>query len=830
MDDYDDNDEYGVDKNNRRNGHANNLAAAAAIKLTRNIMTQLACDLNGTDQHSLDEFLRRFNLEDKLCSSRRKVDCTRKSLYRMPSGLCNNLKRPYDGNSHTAFGRLASPAYEDYVSEPRRKSVRGGQLPSCRRISLELGSKPVFNRVFNNHFTIFGQFIAHDTTLAVPVTDTYSTPITSCTCESKFNKDKCTVIDIPDDDPTLGGQKCMAFPATAQAFKDEVCSLGVKEQLNGNSHFIDLSSIYGSTTTMAQALRSDDGLLKSTRRYGTRILPPSQREGKSCSDGTSKYKCFAGGDSRLMINLLFTSIHTTFLRAHNDLATLIKSVFPPVNGNTIYEISRLATIGYFQKVVYADWLSMLLGPTYQDTFNALTRFTRTTYSSETKPVVFNEVATAAFRLHTLVRDLFSRCTPDGTRIDQLWLHDILHKVKYAYDIENYSLDSLLCGSFYDYGFNFDGNFAHQIHHRLFETVNSYGSLWRNDLAAINICRGREHGIPPFTKFWNRSTNKKAKDFKDLGYTINYSGIKLLKKVYKDVDDIDLFVGLNMEDPVPGAIVGPTSVYILRKQFDVLRDGDRFFYSHETSGLSPVCAIGLRLYPYRCFICSESEMQSVPYNPFKPPSHKNPLVKCNKCLVEFNLYVLLMCTPPSDPTVLKLQQRILYYFYLEHEKELKERILSVLPSSLSKDYPSAQYPGVPKGMNPMVPPKETKPVVPPTGSASEPILSQAQFAAMLAELTLLPSGDVFKQFETYKGYISTLADQVKNSRSKLSNPYLLQKILVDDPVVEPPVSEPESPEIPGEVESPEAPEGAESPEAPEGAESPEAPEGAESLGD
>ena len=49
------------------------------------------------------------------------------------------------------------------------------------------------------------------------------------------------------------------------------------------------------------------------------------------------------------------------------------------------------------------------------------------------PIVFNEVASAAFRLHTLVRDLFSRCTPDGKRIDQLWLQDISHKAKYAYE-------------------------------------------------------------------------------------------------------------------------------------------------------------------------------------------------------------------------------------------------------------------------------------------------------------------------------------------------------------------------------------------------------------
>jgi hypothetical protein len=48
-------------------------------------------------------------------------------------------------------------------------------------------------------------------------------------------------------------------------------------------------------------------------------------------------------------------------------------------------------------------------------------------------VVYNEVATAAFRCHTLVRDLFSRCTADGKRIDQLWLNDISHRSAFAYE-------------------------------------------------------------------------------------------------------------------------------------------------------------------------------------------------------------------------------------------------------------------------------------------------------------------------------------------------------------------------------------------------------------
>ena len=85
---------------------------------------------------------------------------------------------------------------------------------------------------------------------------------------------------------------------------------------------------------------------------------------------------------------------------------------------------------------------------------------------------------------------------------------------------------------YDYGFAYDGNFAHQIQHRLFETTSSYGQMRRTDLVAINICRGREHGIPSYNTFREHFGVKKAKYFEDLGDAINFDGIKLLKKLYK----------------------------------------------------------------------------------------------------------------------------------------------------------------------------------------------------------------------------------------------------------------------------------------------------------
>jgi peroxidase len=62
-----------------------------------------------------------------------------------------------------------------------------------------------------------------------------------------------------------------------------------------------------------------------------------------------------------MINLLFTGIQTMFLRAHNMIAKDLFLIHPDWSDNKIYEKTRRLTTGYFQKVVYDDWLPILLG-------------------------------------------------------------------------------------------------------------------------------------------------------------------------------------------------------------------------------------------------------------------------------------------------------------------------------------------------------------------------------------------------------------------------------------------------------------------------------------
>ncbi len=51
-------------------------------------------------------------------------------------------------------------------------------------------------------------------------------------------------------------------------------------------------------------------------------------------------------------------------------------------------------------------------------------------------------------------------------------------------------------------------------------------------------------------------------------------------IFRHPDDVDLFVGVNHENHLPDALVGPVSACIIGTQFRNLKYGDRFFYKHE----------------------------------------------------------------------------------------------------------------------------------------------------------------------------------------------------------------------------------------------------------
>ena len=96
-----------------------------------------------------------------------------------------------------------------------------------------------------------------------------------------------------------------------------------------------------------------------------------------------------------------------------------------------------------------------------------------------------------------------------------------------------------------------------------------------DLASLNIQRGRDHGLPSY--------NDVRRGF---GLTPRASFAEVssdpitqtrLASVYADVEEIDLWVGALAEDPFNGGHVGELAFEVITRQFEGLRDGDRYYY-------------------------------------------------------------------------------------------------------------------------------------------------------------------------------------------------------------------------------------------------------------
>lgn len=101
-----------------------------------------------------------------------------------------------------------------------------------------------------------------------------------------------------------------------------------------------------------------------------------------------------------------------------------------------------------------------------------------------------------------------------------------------------------------------------------------------DLPAINCQRGRDHGLPGFTKYLEALGLGQVTQFSDLLDTFSQSQIAKFQLVYKNVKDIDIFMGGITQKPAPGSRLGSVFTAILLKQFSAFRHGDRFWYERD----------------------------------------------------------------------------------------------------------------------------------------------------------------------------------------------------------------------------------------------------------
>ena len=143
-------------------------------------------------------------------------------------------------------------------------------------------------------------------------------------------------------------------------------------------------------------------------------------------------------------------------------------------------------------------------------------------------------------------------------------------------IEEGGLDPILRGLFSLPAKFSNQGLAEDLTERLFEVAHTVAL----DLGALNIQRGRDHGLPGYTAWleWCGLTSAASEvTWASLRSLISDTEVmRTLQEVYGHPGNIDLWVGLILEDRVPGGRVGATAQCLLVDTFRRLRDGDRFW--------------------------------------------------------------------------------------------------------------------------------------------------------------------------------------------------------------------------------------------------------------
>jgi len=562
------------------------LAASEDAEVLLDATRRIQANNNLTDLQAGIGLRSSFNSDtnpqiDQRCPWTPAPTCNPSLVYRTFDGTCNNLKEPNFGRTGTPFQRILLPEYaKGTVDQPRRRTDANIELPSARQISNALADGTNSNDNDNTVLVMqMGQFIDHD------LTHTPNHGVQCCAKGGKFPRTfdpkKCFPIRLFNNDPFWKGKKtCMNF-ARSLSSPSLKCGLQSREQLNQITHWLDGSNIYGSTTSEAMHLRGDRGRMKVSAQRGSSFgsLPSCAREqtGKvtGCDVcGGRKKDCFFAGDFRVNEQLNLIVMHTIFMREHNRVASQLEIMNPTWSDNKIYQEARKITTAEYQHIVYKEWLPIIIGNTFMRSYGLfpLNSGFSFDYAQNFDPRINNEFATAAFRFgHSMIPRTFSSKT-NGRSEKILNLREIFFKPK-EMSTPGF-LDGMVRGMTEQGSSLWDPSFIPDVRNHLFESRPGSGGL---DLVAVNIQRGRDHGIPGYNKYREICLGQKAKTWEDLSGSLSINHINQLRRIYNSVDDVDLYVGGFLEAAHEDSILGPVFKCIIGDQFARLKKGDRFFY-------------------------------------------------------------------------------------------------------------------------------------------------------------------------------------------------------------------------------------------------------------
>ena len=396
--------------------------------------------------------------------------------------------------------------------------------------------------------------------------------------------------------------------------------------------YVDSSNVYGSSEDTAKELREFSGgrLKVIGHPMSPKIFKPLMPHTKCPAPHTGR--CFFAGEERSTEQPALASIHTLMVREHNRLADQLALENPHWTDEVTFQEARKIVIAINQQITYGEFLPRVLGPDLMIKFSLDSKTGH--YDSSCSADIFNEFATAAFRFgHTLIKPELKMM---GHANDKSWIDLKDHFFKPdMFMAKPHLVDDLMRGAFVTPMEAFDQKIAHSLTSHLFEQKGVEFS--GGDLAALNVQRGRDHGLRGYLDYltWSLDTcgtmtggaTSKIESFNDLAQLIGLEPAHQLSLVYSDVRDIDLFTGGLSERPLPGAVVGLTFGCIIAHQFHNLKTCDRFWWRH-TSQFTPDQLEEIGKVTLSTVICRNWNTPGrVQPRAFDLPAASNPVMEC-----------------------------------------------------------------------------------------------------------------------------------------------------------------------------------------------------------
>jgi Animal haem peroxidase len=353
--------------------------------------------------------------------------------------------------------------------------------------------------------------------------------------------------------------------------------------VNTETHWWDASQIYGTSAEYQKMVRTGpDGKLR-VEADGLPPLPDDPEHDPRRVPG-------------FWLGLLM--LQTLFTLEHNAICDRLRAEYPHWSGEEVFQRARLVNAALIAKIHTVEWTPAVIshpttkvgmranwwglaGERLHGAFGRLSgsEVVSGIVGAQTQhygvPYALTEEFVAVYRMHPLVPDDYSiRSSVDDERLMAATLRDLAGPG--AVDVaRKVSMADLM----YSFGTEHPGLVTlHNFPRFLQEFQRPDGNL--QDLAATDILRSRELGVPRYNEFRRLLHLAPAADFTDL--TGDTELARRMATVYKgDIEQVDLTVGMYAERRPDGFAFSDTAFRIFLLMASRRLNSDRFFTTDFT---------------------------------------------------------------------------------------------------------------------------------------------------------------------------------------------------------------------------------------------------------